>query len=145
MTGNKLFCCDKMTPYKCRRTDHEDKFKAFLAWEQGSSAPSLPAGFGIQFCQNTNFQKDHRVSFYTTDNGTQFNQDEGAVSSARSLNSFKNFKCAEHNQFFEVNLYSTDGMAAVSNRVESTRKGNEFQRTEVFDLGHGVENVRRGG
>jgi hypothetical protein len=51
-----LWCCVRPAPYKARRTDHEEKFAAFLKWStSGAPAPALLQSFVVQFAKNVNF------------------------------------------------------------------------------------------
>jgi hypothetical protein len=93
------FCCQKIVSYKAIRTAHNDLFNNFL--KASGDAP------------NNVFEVIRQV-----DNGPilftkYFALLKDAVvevalpAGARRVNTFKNFKCVEHDLFFSVNLYST--------------------------------------
>lgn len=98
-TSVEPFCCQKIAPYREIRTAHNDLFNNFL--KASGDAP------------NNVFEVIRQV-----DNGPllftkYFALLQDAVvevalpAGARKVNTFKNFKCVEHDLFFGVNLYST--------------------------------------
>ncbi len=143
---NDLWCCAHREPYKVRRTDHDDKFKAFIKWTSGSATTSsLGTNFVIQFVKNVNFGGVIAKRCFAFDKTTGAFQEVAESSTMRSLNSFKNYRCATcdgRGYFYELNLYCDEagGDLAVSAHHQSTRTGVTFIRNAAaVDMARGVD------
>jgi len=65
--------------------------------------------------------------FYAHTGNGEFEKidEDTANSKVKSANSFKNYKCARHDYFYEVNLYTTQGK---SRHHQSEISGNRYSR-----------------
>ena len=139
-----LWCCARPVPYKARRTDHDDKFAAFLTWSRSGAPTQLRADFVVQFVKSVNFGLvvSKRCFLFDRTSGS-FREVESRT--MRSLNSFKNYRCATcdgSGYFYELNLYHDEasGTSAVSSHHQSTRTGSEFVRdAAAIDMQRGVD------
>ncbi|KAL2073709.1 hypothetical protein VTL71DRAFT_11035 [Oculimacula yallundae] len=119
-----IFCCSSFKPYRPKQLDHESKFSAFMKWSNSSAVatsinPSKPvttllnsSAYVVQVVRQKNFGAlEWKRYFAVVANSgvvADFNEISGQDiidANFEKLNSYKNFKCANHNLFFELNLY----------------------------------------
>jgi hypothetical protein len=139
-----LWCCAHLQPYKARRTDHDAKFEAFVDWTKcGAETSALCTNFVIQFVKNVNFGSVVAKRCFAFDRVTGAFNEVSESSKMRSLNSFKNYRCATcdgRGYFYELNLYCADEGPAVSAHHQSTRTGVTFVRDAAgIDMARGVD------
>jgi hypothetical protein len=139
-TPTEVFCCRGKTPYKPRRTDHEDLFSAFQ--EISSDNCSTPVGLGedraVQVVKQQNFGPVLSSRYFKLPNFEEISQSEFISSNYKRLNSFKNYKCGTHNLFFEVNAYKKN--TALSHHHTSTIHGRTYSRDSAgIDLSSGAD------
>lgn len=125
----KIFCCDKFISYKPRRTDHEDLFNSFQSFSSGTGKnPSLNEDTrAIQIIRQKNFGPILEKRYFVLPDFQEVTEDYFIEYNYKRLNSFKNYKCATHNLFFEVNAYTTSS-AIRSNHHQSTISGSIYSR-----------------
>ncbi|TGJ78886.1 hypothetical protein E0Z10_g9879 [Xylaria hypoxylon] len=113
---SSIFCCSSIKPFRPVRLDHEAKFSHFMRWTEsypvaptnGSSLVSQ-AQYAIQLVRQVNYGPQESIRYFIpVDNNSTFlevTEDDLLSANYKKLNSFKNFRCEEHNKFFELNLY----------------------------------------
>ncbi|KAF6811400.1 MFS multidrug transporter [Colletotrichum musicola] len=122
-----LFCCDFIKPYKSQRTDHETKFLDFMAWtkrvvkdsdisSESSTSDKVPS-YTIQLVRQMNYGPLESRRYFArfdhiSDSFVEVSENFLIQANFQKVNSlecsFKNFKCDQHNRFFELNLYQKD-------------------------------------
>ncbi|KAF2963867.1 hypothetical protein GQX73_g9698 [Xylaria multiplex] len=113
---SSIFCCSSIKAYRPARLDHEAKFDNFMRWTQAD--PGVPANgsslvsdakYAVQLVRQVNYGPQESIRYFIPvgNNAAFLEVSEDALLSAnfQKLNSFKNFRCEEHNKFFELNLY----------------------------------------
>ena len=130
----KIFCCSGLIPYKPMKTDHEDLFNSFKDFSSGKS-PSLNEDTrSIQLVRQKNFGPILEKRYFVLPGFQEVTEDYFDKNNYKRLNSFKNYKCATHNLFFEINAY-TSSSAIRSNHHQSTTSGSIYSRnSESIDL-----------
>ncbi|ORY58765.1 uncharacterized protein BCR38DRAFT_460639 [Pseudomassariella vexata] len=110
-----IFCCSSLKPYLPKRLDHEHKFNQFMQWANlpsmhpgdGSSLVSS-APYAVQLVRQINYGPQESIRFFVpASNGPDFleaTESDLLKANFEKLNSYKNFRCEQHNKFFEVNL-----------------------------------------
>merc|ERR1739848_234868 len=123
MTMCEVFCCPKLEPYRPRRLDHEPKFTAFMTWagsvttsltSNDKHAPVHSAPYAVQVVRQVNFGAQESIRYFIpASEGSVFaesTEDDLLQANFETLNSYKNFRCATHNRFFDVNLYQKNAI-----------------------------------
>ncbi|KAK3705619.1 hypothetical protein LTR37_013227 [Vermiconidia calcicola] len=120
---SSIFCCDSIKPYKPRYLDHEPKFEEFMAWAtkttednntiKTANLSDVDPTYAVQLVRQVNFGflESKRYFIPSKDEDEVFSEITEAdliQANFQKLNSFKNWKCADHNKFFEINLYKKD-------------------------------------
>ncbi|KAI0473170.1 hypothetical protein GGR56DRAFT_698174 [Xylariaceae sp. FL0804] len=133
---SSLFCCGSVKPYKSQYVLHQAKFTTFMDWAKSPknvvpvSSPaaehndretpleSLGAQFVIQLVRQVNYGPLEGIRYFArVDDSKDIGDDEKFVevkdkdliqANFKKLNSYKNFRCAEHDKFFELNVYEKD-------------------------------------
>ena len=133
-----LFCCNSITPYRPQRLNHEEKFTNFMNWAKYPQESSLDSEktpnvaesnppHAVQLVRQINFGALESKRYFAPDeNGgyDEISEDSLIQANFKKLNSYwtsflqtcsssdlyryKNYKCDEHNKFFEVNIYQKD-------------------------------------
>ncbi|PSN70712.1 hypothetical protein BS50DRAFT_659461 [Corynespora cassiicola Philippines] len=117
-----LFCCNSITPYRPQRLNHEEKFTNFMNWAKYPQESSLDSAktpniaesnppHAVQLVRQINFGALESKRYFAPDeNGgyDEISEDSLIQANFKKLNSYKNYKCDEHNKFFEVNIYQKD-------------------------------------
>ena len=132
----KIFCCEEFVPYRPRRTDHEDLFNSFKDFASGNGEiHSLKEDTrSIQVIIQQNFGPILEKRYFVLPDFQEVKEDFFIEYDYKRLNSFKNYKCAKHNLFFELNAY-TRSSSARSNHHQSTTSGNVYSRdSKIIDF-----------
>ncbi|KAJ2995490.1 hypothetical protein NUW58_g1252 [Xylaria curta] len=113
---SSIFCCSSIKPYRPARLDHEAKFDHFMRWTESDSVTPAndssligEAPYAVQLVRQVNYGPQESIRYFIpVKNDSAFlevTEDDLLSVNFQKLNSFKNFKCARHNKFFELNLY----------------------------------------
>ncbi|GME61652.1 mfs multidrug transporter [Neofusicoccum parvum] len=141
-----LFCCSNVKPYRPVTLAHEPKFRAFMRWaafpretatqpsdEQSSKLASLNHPHVIQLVKQVNYGALESTRYFAPTEGEDEEQAFLEITEAdliaanyKKLNTYKNFKCVQHNKFFEVNVYEKDPVNAHHWRHNIARPGSEI-------------------
>jgi hypothetical protein len=149
------FCCNDIKPYpRFSRTDHDEKFNPFInvATENAtkecntptaSSSASNPSAdeypYIIQFVKQVSYGPVESRQFFAPASSTNISTptpeskpyielSEEALIAANftKVNTYKNFKCTDHNRFFELNLYQKDPVNKHHWRLDIARPSKEI-------------------
>ncbi|KAF1842710.1 uncharacterized protein K460DRAFT_407105 [Cucurbitaria berberidis CBS 394.84] len=142
---SSIFCCTNVHGYKNRIISHEQKFTAFMAWatfpkestittdESVTAEANIGSPFVIQLVKQVNYgpleSKRYFASKQVSGEGEGFVEvtEQWLIdANFEKLNTFKNFKCATHNRFFEVNVYQKDPVNAHHWRANIARPATEI-------------------
>ncbi|CAG8951874.1 hypothetical protein HYFRA_00005678 [Hymenoscyphus fraxineus] len=121
----EIFCCTQIRPFRPRTLDHELKFTDFRKWEgqisgmtkditavNPSALLSESSAYTVQVVRQVNYGPVKWKRYFAADK-----TDEGGdaykevvemdliEANYEKLNTYKNFKCAIHDLFFELNIY----------------------------------------
>jgi hypothetical protein len=132
----KIFCCGGVIPYKPRRTDHEDLFNSFKAFSSGTGKSLVlnEDTRSIQIIKQQNFGPILEKRYFVLPDFQEVTEDYFIECNYKRLNSFKNYKCATHNLFFELNAYIKNSEIR-SNHHQSTTSGNVYSRdSKIIDF-----------
>ncbi|KAF7511982.1 hypothetical protein GJ744_002695 [Endocarpon pusillum] len=141
-----LFCCSNVQPYRPRPLQHEAMFRTFIQWaalpRESESQPSANDGNKLAGLDSPYvIQLVKQISYGALESKRYFalartgNADQAFVEVTEAdlieanygkLNSFKNFKCVDHNRFFELNVYHKDAVKAQHWRHNTGRPVNEI-------------------
>ncbi|KAF8854904.1 hypothetical protein BDZ45DRAFT_758060 [Acephala macrosclerotiorum] len=123
---DSVFCCSSIRPYRPQYLSYEGKFDAFMKYAKASTTvpqdtsftPIVPLSddtYVVQVVRQVNFgpiewkkyfantkENESSASFY------EVSENDLIESNFQKLNSYKNFKCSQHNRFFELSLYEKD-------------------------------------
>ncbi|OJD36007.1 mfs multidrug transporter [Diplodia corticola] len=141
-----LFCCPDTRPYRPRALSHEPKFTVFMKWaafpreataqsagEQDDKLAALGYPHVIQLVKQVNFGPlEAKRYFAATNKGdeedafVEVTESDLIAANYKKLNAYKNFKCSNHNKFFEVNVYEKDPFNAHHWRQNIARPGSEI-------------------
>ncbi|KAK0652377.1 hypothetical protein B0T16DRAFT_454749 [Cercophora newfieldiana] len=126
---SSLFCCSFVRPFRPVHLNHEDKFRAFMAWAEFPKESSPATGqdvdtvradlgsskppFAVQLVRQVNYgpleSKRYFVPVKDEDNEfVEIGENDLIQANFQKLNSYKNFGCQGHNRFFEVSVYQRD-------------------------------------
>lgn len=132
--AKEIFCCSRALPYKPRRTDHEDLFKAFSSFASEKPLPLIEGDRrAIQFVKQKSFGPVIEKRYFVLPDFKEISAEDFSESGHKRLNSFKNYKCKTHGLFFEVNGYTAG--SEVSHHHKSTVSGSTYKRDdESLDL-----------
>ncbi|KAH9878915.1 hypothetical protein J1614_002350 [Plenodomus biglobosus] len=134
---SSIFCCGNTQGYKNRILSHEQKFKNFMSWaafpkDSSIDTPEIPSSptFAVQVVKQTNYGPlDSKRYFVSTDGEKIFvevNEQWLIDANFEKLNTFKNYKCATHNKFFELNVYQKDPVNAHHWRANIARPADDI-------------------
>ncbi|KAI1189503.1 hypothetical protein F5B17DRAFT_428492 [Nemania serpens] len=138
---SSLFCCAGVKPYKPSYLQHQSKFNEFMTWagfpkESCQSKDEIDLDemnpeFVVQLVRQANYGPLEATRYFakTRDHAETFVEvGERALIQAnfKKLNSYKNFKCEQHDKFFEVNLYQKDPVNAHHWRANLARPASEI-------------------
>ncbi|RWA04517.1 hypothetical protein EKO27_g10587 [Xylaria grammica] len=134
---SSIFCCSAIKAYRPARLDHEAKFNHFMRWAESDpvapasgSSLSSEAPYAIQLVRQVNYGPQESVRYFIPlDDSSAFlevTEDNLLSANFQKLNSFKNFKCEEHNKFFELNLYQEDPINAHHWRANLERPARDI-------------------
>ncbi|KAI5459669.1 hypothetical protein BGZ63DRAFT_465138 [Mariannaea sp. PMI_226] len=123
MATRQVFCCSKIEPYRAQQLDHERKFTAFMTWadrvtssltSNENHTPVSGAPYAVQIVRQINFGPQEWIRYFIPGSGetafAEVTEDDLLEANFKKLNSYKNFRCAKHNRFFEVNIYQKDAI-----------------------------------
>jgi hypothetical protein len=95
------------------------------------SLPEADGPFAIQAVTKQDFGPTLSTVWYIREGkGFQIDHTNNAGGTIKHSNDYKNFKCKAHTCYFEVNLYTQEG---VSYHHESTRSGRSYSRDASID------------
>ncbi|KAI0521405.1 hypothetical protein F5B22DRAFT_596742 [Xylaria bambusicola] len=111
-----ILCCSSIKPYRPTLVDHEPKFTQFMRWAKSDPVVSADessllssAAYAIQLVRQVNYGPQESIRYFVPASGSsdflEVTENELIPENFEKLNSFKNFKCDQHNKFFDVNLY----------------------------------------
>ncbi|KAK0701568.1 hypothetical protein B0T26DRAFT_865322 [Lasiosphaeria miniovina] len=118
-----IFCCLDIQPYRPSHLLHETKFKSFMAWatlaadvtlgDSKFDLLDLKPPFAVQLVRQVNYGALESKRYFVPvnerdDEFIEIAESDLIEANFQKLNSYKNFKCDEHNKFFEVNIYQKD-------------------------------------
>ncbi|KAJ0123613.1 mfs multidrug transporter [Diaporthe amygdali] len=116
-----LFCCGSIKPYRPQALSHESKFIQFMRWANSTTGTTSSAGsvdlvetapdFVVQLVRQVNFGPLESKRYFAPTEGDKFvevSENDLVQANFQKLNSYKNYKCDDHNKFFELNLYQKD-------------------------------------
>jgi hypothetical protein len=133
-----FFCCSKYKDYKniWQNNTNSERFREFISFTNGNTLPNASTPYAVQAVVKQDFGPVLYTKWYIRE-GNGFKEDDTNNSSREFLrsNDFKNYKCARHCRYFELNLYTQDG---VSHHHESTRSGRDYFRDARIDQGTGI-------
>jgi hypothetical protein len=136
-------CCDGVKDYKNRWAHGNDmdranneRIKDFMKWDQGEALSKSDDKFAIQAVTKENFGPTLNIAWYRRESdGFVLDETDNSGQEFKRSNNYKNFTCKEHTRFFELNLYTQDG---ISYHHESTRAGNTYARDASLDHATGT-------
>eukprot|EP01053_Blabericola_migrator_P009397 Blabericola_migrator_1__9396@NODE_5073_length_882_cov_216_202454_g3211_i0_p1_GENE_NODE_5073_length_882_cov_216_202454_g3211_i0NODE_5073_length_882_cov_216_202454_g3211_i0_p1_ORF_typecomplete_len149_score16_76_NODE_5073_length_882_cov_216_202454_g3211_i036449 len=117
MPSDDLFCCKSIAPYRPQHLTQEAKFNSFLSWAKSIGGPvemaklqDVQSPFVVQLVRQVNFGPvESKRYFACIDQAlkrfVEVPEEELRLSKLTKINTFKNYKCASHNRFFELNIY----------------------------------------
>ncbi|KAF2252912.1 hypothetical protein BU26DRAFT_537916 [Trematosphaeria pertusa] len=129
---SSIFCCSSVQPYKNKRLSHESKFTAFMAQPSDAARPAS-SSYAVQVVKQVNFGPLESKRYFTANDSVS--GEDGFVEVAeqwlidgnfQKLNTFKNFKCSAHNEFFEVNVYQKDPLNSHHWRSDVARPASQI-------------------
>ncbi|KAI1148028.1 hypothetical protein F4825DRAFT_435465 [Nemania diffusa] len=140
-----ILCCSSINPYRPKKLDHEPKFNSFMSWAK--SDPTEPANgssivssapYVVQLVRQINYGRRESIRYFIPDtNSSAFlkaTEQDLIQANFEKLNSFKNFRCAEHNKFFEVNLYQKDPVNTHHWRANMARPAGDIDLEHAASL-----------
>ncbi|KAH6963213.1 hypothetical protein FAVG1_10942 [Fusarium avenaceum] len=115
---SSLFCCSSIEPYRSQYLSHQSKFNNFMAWASfpKDSSPgevnmsNVAPSFAVQLVRQVNFGPlESKRYFIPTDaiedDFVEITEGDLIQANFQKVNTYKNYRCAGHNKFFEVNIY----------------------------------------
>lgn len=150
--AHSIFCCGNAQPYpRPTRTDNDGKFSPFIkaafdndatgfASSSGSSGTETTAAqypYVIQLVKQVNYGPLESKRFFaplppvesSATEGTRYielSEADLIAANFAKVNTYKNFRCLDHNRFFEVNLYQKDPVNKHHWRVNVARPAGEI-------------------
>ncbi|KAI0098719.1 hypothetical protein GGR51DRAFT_552449 [Nemania sp. FL0031] len=134
---SSIFCCSSISPYRPRLLDHEPKFSSFMGWakadsvepENGSSLINS-APYVIQIVRQVNYGRRESIRYFVPDSSSsvflEASEQDLIQANFEKLNSYKNFRCQQHNKFFEINLYQKNALNTHHWRANSARPSKDI-------------------
>ncbi|EXM19077.1 hypothetical protein RAB80_015016 [Fusarium oxysporum f. sp. vasinfectum] len=133
-----LFCCDAIEPYRSQYLSHQSKFDNFMSWgsfpkeftvdigDVQHDLSQLNPSYAVQLVRQVNFGPlESKRYFITKDSseGQYMEVSEQVLIQAnfKKANTYKNYKCRNHNKFFDVNIYQKDPVSKHHWRVDIAR------------------------
>ena len=170
------FCCDNVQPYPCpSRTDHDEKFNPFIkvaldttatdfisstTGSSGSEPSAAQYPYVIRFVKQVNYGPVESKRFFAPGTSTNSSGSEGIryvelleedliTANFTKVNIYKNFRCSDHDRFFELNLYQKDPVNKHHWRLNIARPTRERPplgdgRVRNQDAGRGRSYMVRG-
>ncbi|KAF2132982.1 hypothetical protein P153DRAFT_393922 [Dothidotthia symphoricarpi CBS 119687] len=135
---SSIYCCSDIRGYRNATLSHESKFSAFTAWSNFPKESSVTtfdvvlsdnqATFAIQVVKQVNFGPLESKRYFVRDGEIFVEVKEKWLIDAnfQKLNTYKNFKCAAHNKFFELNVYQKDPVNKHHWRADIARPAAEI-------------------
>ncbi|KAH8168998.1 MFS multidrug transporter [Sarocladium implicatum] len=140
---SSIFCCGSVSPYRPQRLQHEQKFESFMRWARfpRSASPEaatdeppmnrLQPEFAIQIVRQVNYGplESKRYFIPTDSTNSEFvevTEYDLIQANFQKLNSYKNWKCTEHDKFFETNVYQKNPVNQHHWRHNIARPGSEI-------------------
>ncbi|KAI1117864.1 hypothetical protein F5Y14DRAFT_326889 [Nemania sp. NC0429] len=139
---SSLFCCAGIKPYKPSYLQHQSKFADFTTWAQfpKESARSndeidldeMRPEFVVQLVRQVNYGPLEATRYFAKTNDharerfVEIGEQALIQANFKKLNSYKNFKCEEHDKFFEVNLYQKDPVNSHHWRANIARPASQI-------------------
>lgn len=147
------FSCDNIKPYpRASRTDHDDKFNPFIkvasdttaknpSTSMAGSSDSNPSAnqypYVIQFVKQVNYGPVEFKRFFApaaSDNASgsesksyiELSEEDLIAANFTKVNTYKNFRCSNHDRFFELNLYQKDPVNNHHWRLDIARPAKEI-------------------
>ncbi|KAF2635340.1 hypothetical protein P280DRAFT_536420 [Massarina eburnea CBS 473.64] len=135
-----IFCCSGTQGYKNKTISEESKFREFITWvafpkESKIQTEDLPstATLAIQVVKQVNYGPlENKRYFIHNSNGsgeTAFVEvaEQWLINANfQKLNAYKNYKCATHNRFFEMNVYEKDPINSHHWRANVARPASQI-------------------
>ncbi|KAE8371488.1 hypothetical protein BDV26DRAFT_298751 [Aspergillus bertholletiae] len=140
-TLTPIFCCSRISPYRPQIVEQEGKFNKFLEWARltvisevssDNDTSSPVPDYAVQLVKQVNYGalESRRYFIPRRDlSGVEFievNEQWLIEKNFEKLNSYKNFRCTQHNKFFELNLYRKDAVNTHHWRANVARPSNEI-------------------
>lgn len=147
------FCCDNIKPYpRASRTDHDGKFNPYIkvasdttakdsktstAGSTDSNQPADQYPYIIQFVKQVNYGPVVFRRFFAPAASTNSSESESKryielaeedliAANFIKVNTYKNFRCSNHDRFFELNLYQKDPVNKHHWRLDVARPSKEI-------------------
>ncbi|KAI2623126.1 hypothetical protein GGR54DRAFT_638370 [Hypoxylon sp. NC1633] len=152
-----VFCCMAIQPYRPVRVDQEHRFKAFMDWASSTASSQASdeqtsvsdAPYAIQIVRQINYGPQESIRYFipSRPNYVEATEDELVQANFEKLNSYKNFKCAKHDKFFEVNMYQKNAINTHHWRANIARPSRDidlaFRQKKVEpELGSETERIQ---
>ncbi|KAF5679192.1 major facilitator superfamily transporter [Fusarium heterosporum] len=115
-----LFCCSGIKPYRPQYLTHQSKFNNFISWASfpkesspDEAWPDTTPSYAVQLVRQVNFGRLESKRYFvpTGPDETSFieiTEQDLIQANFQKVNTYKNYKCQDHNKFFEVNIYQKD-------------------------------------
>ncbi|KAJ0134625.1 FAS1 domain-containing protein [Fusarium oxysporum f. sp. albedinis] len=118
-----VFCCDAVEPYRPQYLSHQAKFNKFMSWallpvistpENGDGAShdliQLSPPYVVQLVRQVNYGPLESKRYFIPTDGTESDsveviENDLIQANFQKVNTYKNYKCQDHNKFFEVNIH----------------------------------------
>ncbi|KAF2831753.1 hypothetical protein CC86DRAFT_282155 [Ophiobolus disseminans] len=137
---SSIFCCSNTQSYNNRTLSHEPKFRTFMDWAVYPKDSSITTGtapnaasvdLAIQIVKQVNYGplENKRYFLKTSDGDGEFIEvtEQWLIdANFEKLNIFKNYECATHNRFFEVNVYEKNPVNAHHWRANIARPATQI-------------------
>ncbi|KAI1335764.1 hypothetical protein F5Y15DRAFT_419647 [Xylariaceae sp. FL0016] len=140
-----LFCCSSLKPYRPSYLLHQLKFDSFMDWARfpkeadvqtadasNNFLDEMEVDFVIQLVRQVNFgplestRYFARVKDNTNEQFVEVEEKDLVQANFKKLNSYKNFKCDDHNKFFELNVYQKDPVNKHHWRMNAARPASSI-------------------
>ncbi|EGU72392.1 hypothetical protein IWW34DRAFT_905835 [Fusarium oxysporum f. sp. albedinis] len=139
-----VFCCDAVEPYRPQYLSHQAKFNNFMSWasfpristpENGDGAShdliQLSPPYAVQLVRQVNYGPLESKRYFIPTDGTESDfveviENDLIQANFQKVNTYKNYKCQDHNKFFEVNIYQKDPINKHHWRVNIARPADSI-------------------
>ncbi|KAI1865505.1 hypothetical protein JX265_006348 [Neoarthrinium moseri] len=138
---SSLFCCGSIQPFRPQYLIHQSKFTTFLDWSAFPKTSSLQREVNnlddikpecvIQLVRQVNYGPLESTRYFVkVDNREEpfieIVEKDLVNANFEKLNSYKNYRCDEHNKFFEINIYEKNPINKHHWRVNLARPGSSI-------------------